>query len=82
MAQGIKTGGRETGTPNKLTKELREILKDLMHRELEALPERLEKLEGKERLEILVKLLPYVLPKVEPVSMDKGEPGDWGDWNN
>ncbi|HXH17488.1 MAG TPA: hypothetical protein VNJ07_00270 [Chitinophagales bacterium] len=77
MAQGIKTGGREAGTPNKLTKELRAILKDLLHRELEALPERLEKLEGKERLEILVKLLPYVLPKVEPVSMDKGEPGVW-----
>jgi len=77
MAQGIKTGGREAGTPNKLTKELREILKDLLHRELTALPERLEKLDGKERLEILVKLLPYVLPKVEPVSMDNGEPGVW-----
>ncbi len=50
MAKGIKTGGREQGTPNKLTTELRAVLKDLLHRELAALPENLEKLETKDRL--------------------------------
>lgn len=73
MAKGVKTGGREAGTPNRLTKELRRVLKDLLHQELENLQEHLNNLESKERLEILVKLLPYALPKVEPVDHWKDE---------
>lgn len=67
-----KTGGREAGTPNKITKELKTLLKDLLARELETLEETLDKLEPRERLEILVKLLPFVMPKAE-----KPE-GPWG----
>jgi len=77
MAKGIKTGGREQGTPNKLTKELRSILKNILAKELETIPDNLEKLEPKDRLEITIKLIPYVLPKIETVSMDKGEPLNW-----
>jgi hypothetical protein len=77
MAKGIKTGGREQGTPNRLTSELRRILKDLLHQELENLPEHLNSLEPKERLEILVKLLPYAIPKVEPVHFSTNEPLTW-----
>ena len=32
---GKKYGGREKGTPNRLTKELRSILKDIVYQELE-----------------------------------------------
>ena len=32
---GKKFGGREKGTPNRLTKELRPVLKDLVSQELE-----------------------------------------------
>ena len=32
---GKKFGGREKGTPNRLTKELRSILKDIVYQELE-----------------------------------------------
>lgn len=60
---GKKYGGREKGTPNKLTSELRNILKEIISTEIEALPEALKGLEAKERLEIIIKLLPYVLPK-------------------
>ncbi len=77
MAKGIKTGGREQGTPNKLTKELRSILKNILAKEMETIPDNLEKLEPKDRLEMTIKLIPYVLPKIEPVSMDKGEPVNW-----
>jgi len=77
MAKGTKTGGRKQGTPNKLTKELRTILKNILAKELETLPEHLEKLETKDRLELVTKLIPYVLPKVEPVSIDEGEPISW-----
>ena len=56
---GKKYGGREKGTPNRLTKELRTILKDVLYNELERLEELLESLESKERLELVIKILPY-----------------------
>ena len=65
---GKKYGGRKAGTPNKLTKELRAALKNILHQEIELLPEHFNKLEPKDRLELLVKLLPFALPKVEPES--------------
>ena len=74
MAKGIKTGGRNPGTPNLLTKEIRTILKGIIAKELNMLPETIENLEPDKRLEILIKLLPYVLPKVESVRMETGEP--------
>ena len=77
MATGIKTGGRERGTPNKLTKELRSILKNILAKELETIPDNLEKLEPKDRLEMTIKLIPYVLPRIETISMNKGEPISW-----
>lgn len=35
MAKGEKTGGREQGTPDLLTKEMRAILKRIIAKELE-----------------------------------------------
>ncbi len=80
MAHGIKTGGREAGTPNKLTKELRAALKNILHQEIELLPDHFNKLEPKDRLELLVKLLPYALPKVEPESYEISEGGIADGW--
>jgi len=81
MAKGIKTGGRQKGAPNLLTKELRLILKNIIANELVCAPDLMEKLEPKERLEMVIKLIPYALPKIEPINMDKGEPlyceSDW-----
>lgn len=70
---GKKFGGREAGTPNKLTKEIRAALKNILHQEIELLPDHFNKLEPKDRLEILIKLLPFALPKVEPESYQMGE---------
>jgi len=39
---GEKYGGREAGTPNRLTKELRTILKDVLYNELEKIEELFE----------------------------------------
>jgi len=47
---GIKHGGRQKGTPNKLTKELRSVLKEVIYNELENIEERLDQLEPKHRL--------------------------------
>ncbi len=79
MAKGQKTGGRAMGTPNKLTKELRHVLKNLLHQELETLPELLSNMEAKDRLDVIIKLLPYAMPKVEAVHYTTNEPHDL-DW--
>ena len=63
MAKGNKTGGRNKGTPNQITKELRTLLKDVIFNEIETLPEQLNKLDTKDRLEIITRLLPFILPK-------------------
>ena len=77
---GKKYGGREVGTPNKLTKELRAALKNILHQEIELLPDHFDKLEPKDRLELLVKLLPYALPKVESESYEISEGGFADGW--
>ncbi len=66
--QGKKTGGRVAGTPNKVTSELRKTLKGVIANELEQLPGTLEGLPSRERLELVIKLLPFCLPKIDKVS--------------
>ena len=66
MSQNLKTA-----------KQLRSVLKGCIHKEFEQLPELLEELKPKERLELLVKLLPYALPKNKEVSVSYGEPFDF-----
>ena len=55
-----------------LTNSLRETLKAIMQNEIEKLPETLEALEPKERINVLCKLMPYVFPKVEAVHPERG----------
>jgi len=73
MAKGIKTGGREPGTPNRITKELRSLLKDIIYNELEQLPERLDKLDEKDRIELVYKFAKLVFPAPQNVSAYDGE---------
>jgi hypothetical protein len=65
---GQKTGGRTIGTPNKVTSELRKTLKSIVAAELDELPQTLADLPARERLELLIKLLPFCLPKVNTIS--------------
>lgn len=62
MSQDIKT-----------VKQIRSALKNCIHNEFEQLPELLKELKPKERLELLVKLLPYALPKSNNVTASYGE---------
>lgn len=78
---GQKYGGRVAGTPNKLTKELRTALKNILHDEIELLPDHFKELEVKDRLDLLVKLLPYALPKVESANYQIGEGGLGDAWS-
>lgn len=74
-----KTGGRVKGTPNILTHELREILKVFISTEIENLSKEdvISKLTINERLIFLTKVLPYVLPKIEPLMNQYDSPTDW-----
>tara|TARA_R110000823_G_scaffold123120_4_gene248648 strand:+ start:736 stop:891 length:156 start_codon:yes stop_codon:yes gene_type:complete len=51
-----------------------------MQKEIEKLPETLEALDPKERLNIFCKLMPYVFPKVETVHSKEGEPFQFDGW--
>ena len=81
MAKTNNPNGRPKGTPNKVTAELRTILKDFIYSELERLPEYFETIETAQRLELLVKLIPYALPKVEAVKDNRGEAGENDLWS-
>lgn len=63
-----------------LTNNLRETLKTIMQKEIEKLPETLETLDPKERLNVVCKLMPYVFPKVETVHSKDGEPLQFESW--
>ncbi len=72
-----KTGnpnGRTKGTPNRITIEFREFIKELLNENLEQIRDDYKSLEPKDRLLITEKLLSYVLPKLTSTSiMDKPE---------
>jgi len=75
----VKSGGRVKGTPNILTHELRETLKHFISNEIENLSREdvISKLTINERLIFLTKVLPYVLPKIEPLMNQYDIPTDW-----
>ena len=70
MAQGAKTGGRTKGTPNRSTRAIRGVLVEMMNNEFEKIPDLLAKLEQEKRIEFLIKLMPYCLPKIQDVSQE------------
>lgn len=59
------------------TLDLRDRLKTLIEAELERLPKLLEGLKDKERLDVILKLMPLVMPKAKPVNHNANEPNDW-----
>ena len=74
MAVGFKTGGRQAGSPNKTTKQLREFIQTFIESNLESLQDEFENLEGADKFRALEKLLPYVLPKINAISPTQDKP--------
>ena len=60
------------------TKNLREVLKSLMEDEISNMPELMKGLESQARINIIIKLMPFVYPKVNNVSPSAGEGIDFG----
>lgn len=70
MSRDKKTGGRQAGTPNKITGTLKEFVANLVDDNREQIVDDLKTLKPKERLVVLERLMQYVLPKQQAVSAD------------
>lgn len=76
-----KTGGRKAGTPNKVTKSVRESLRDALTGYINGINENKYSLftdlmqikEPAGRLAMVAKFLPYVAPKLQSVSFNNDE---------
>lgn len=63
-----KTDGRVAGTPNKVTGTVKEWIAGLIDKNRAQVEKDLKKLEPKERLQVLEKLMQYVVPKQATVA--------------
>ena len=61
-----KTGGRVAGTPNRIPKEIRLWLFDLVQNNTDALEKDFESMDSRERWSIIKEVLPYVITKRQP----------------
>ena len=71
MAKGLKTGGRKKGTSNLLTGTTKEMISQIVARELQKLPGLLEQMEPKEKADCIFKLLPFIVPKMASIEDPK-----------
>lgn len=64
--KGIKTGGRQKGTPNKITQSTRQVITDLVNDITQDLHTNLDQLSLEEKARLLPRLLDYSIPKYQP----------------
>ena len=69
----VKTGGRKANTPNRINAEAKQVIQDLVNIEVNKIPQLLEQLEPKDRLEILIKLIAFVIPKQTKIELEPDE---------
>jgi len=60
-----KSGGRKKGTPNAVTKDLRERIRELLESKFEQVEADFSSLEPKDRLNAWLKMSEFVLPKMQ-----------------
>lgn len=65
-----RLGGRQKGTPNKVTASVKDWLSGLIDKNRKQIEKDIKQLEPKERLQMLEKLMQYVIPKQQAVSAD------------
>lgn len=65
-----KTGGRKPGTPNKVTSNLRQAVNDLIDANWGTIEKDLKKVDPKDRLTFLEKMMSYALPKLQSTTID------------
>jgi len=67
----MKMGGRKKGDTNKTTNEFRSLLRAFLQNEILDLPNTFSSIKSPERrLELILKLLPFVVPKAQEISLE------------
>jgi hypothetical protein len=66
--------GRPTGTVNKNSKEIREIISSILSQNIDRIQEDIDSLEPKDRLTFMEKLFQYAIPKLQSTSIHTIEP--------
>jgi len=61
-----KTGGRQAGTPNRLTQDVRLWIYGVIQDNMDTLEADLKTMDAEKRWAIIEKMLPYVVTKREP----------------
>ena len=59
-----KQGGRPLGAKNKISEAMRESLTEVLQCEIDGLKQRFDGLFDIQRIELMIKLLPYCVPKL------------------
>ena len=67
---GKKFGGRQKNTPNKITSEIRAKIGLILNNNIDKVQSDLDKLEPKDRLNILLQLVKYVTPQLKAIEVD------------
>lgn len=67
---GKKFGGRVKNTPNRTTAQSKDIVQKVINAELSNLETLLSKLSAKDRVNALIKLLPFIIPKQTEISIE------------
>ena len=57
--------------------ETRESLITIFQSEVEQLPSLLNELDSKERVNVIMKLMPYIIPSVKSVQYEAGKSSKW-----
>jgi len=70
MAKGRKTGGRQPGSQNKTTSEMKQWLQMIVDKNRDQFESDLQALEPKERLSLLEKLISYLVPKPQSIGLE------------
>lgn len=65
-----RLGGRAKGTPNRVTATVKEWLSELIDNNRQRIENDIELLEPKDRLQIMERLMQYVIPKQQAVKAD------------
>jgi hypothetical protein len=65
-----RIAGRQKGTPNKTTSNLKATIQNIVERQFETLESDLEELEGRDKINFVLKLIEYVLPKQRETKID------------
>ena len=69
--KGQKTGGRQAGTPNKVTTEIRNFLSSLVFDNIDLITQDFRQLTTEQRMILLPKILPYIAPRMKPQTDDE-----------